>query len=214
MTFIDNIPWLSSVLSNIKEVIFGEKNSRIDAILDYFFSLREEKRAKVTLAFAATLLLIFLLTVFFYFYGLYNLQNKLNDAAYNIKELNNLTTSYISVNKQFSELASNFKENNNYNDIVSNLVQKTKELGLESSPISEKPQLVELPNTDPLFGQFQKVQIQYEINNVSLRKIIDYINAVQKMKHKFKVTELTIQQKYDTKLYFDLSLTLETYVPQ
>ena len=34
------------------------------------------------------------------------------------------------------------------------------------------------------------------------------------MENRFKVTKLEIQQKFGTKLYFDLSLTIEAYVPQ
>ena len=214
MALVDSIPGVSGFVSGIKEVIFGEKNSRIDAVLDYFFSVRQEKRAKIILYTFVGLFFVLILIIFLYFWGLHNLQTKLDDAAYNVKELNNLQASYMTVNKEFSELTSNLQRNNQYSTIVSALVQKTKDLGLETSTISEKPALIELQNTDPLFGQFQKILIDYKIPNISLRKIIDYVNTIQQMENRFKVTKLEIQQKFGTKLYFDLSLTIEAYVPQ
>ncbi len=213
MSLADAAPWLSSFISSVKEVIFGEKNSRIDALLDYFFSLRGEKRAKITIGVILTLFCIVIFSISLYFWGLYNLQTKLNNAAFNIKELNNIEPGYLAINKEFSALTKTLSNTNQYSTIVSTLVQKTKELGIEISSVPERPPLIELTNTDPLFGQFQKVRISYEVQNISLRKIIDYVNAIEHMENKFEVTELEIEQKFETKLYFNLKLTLETYVP-
>ena len=64
MALVDSIPGVSGFVSGIKEVIFGEKNSRIDAVLDYFFSLRQEKRAKIILYTVVGLFFVLILIIF------------------------------------------------------------------------------------------------------------------------------------------------------
>lgn len=213
MSLVDNLPILSNFVSQIKDLIFGENNSRIDTVLDYFFSLRQEKRAKIVFYSIITLIFLILFIIFFYFIGLHRLQNELNEAADNVKELNNLQPSFMIVNQEFSNISTTLQKNNQYNAITSVLDQKAKDLGIESSPLPEKPSLIDLQNTDPLYQQFQKVKIDYKLLNISLRKIIDYINAIQQLENKLKITKLEIQQKFGTKLYFDVSLTVEAYIP-
>ncbi|MES2615832.1 MAG: hypothetical protein V4591_10505, partial [Bdellovibrionota bacterium] len=121
-------------------------------------------------------ILTFILIIFFYFLGIHNLQNEINQATENMRELSNIKPSYVSVNQQFERLVEDLRRNNQYNSIVSVLDQRTKEIGVESSTMPLKPPLIELQNNDPLFAKFQKVKIEYKISNISLTKIIEYIN--------------------------------------
>lgn len=213
MSMIESIPGLSDFVSNIKVFVFGENNSRIDSILDYFFSLRQEKRTKIIFYSCIGIFVLFLLIIFLYFFGLYKLQKSLDQATNNIQELNSILPSFVSVSHDFSKNVDGLKQSNQYSSIIGSLEEKTKSLGLEISALPKKPTLIDLQNTDPLFGQFQKVKIDYKISNISLTKIITYLTAVKQMDNHFKITKFEIQQKFGTKLYFDTGITLEAYVP-
>ncbi len=213
MAFNDSFSFLSGFISDVKDFIFGENNSRIDTALDYFYSLRQEKRAKIILYSVFSVIFLLILIILVYFLGLYGLRKDLDNAVSNTKELNNLKFSYMDMNQSFIQLTNNIRNNNQYSTLVSILDLKSKDLGIETSPLPEKPPLMDLLSTDPLYPQFQKIKINYKLTSISLRKIIDYIYSIEQMPNKFKVSGIEIQQKFGTKLYFDVNFTVEAYVP-
>jgi hypothetical protein len=212
MSLIDNIPGVSDFLLKVKEAIFGENNSRIDMILDFFFNLRQEKRAKIVFYSIFGISLSMIVVMILYFWGLHRLQSQLDNAASDLKTLNIIQPNYMAVNNEFNQLLDQLRINNQYSTIVSKLDQKSKDLDVDTSTIPEKPALIELPGSNPMAGQFQKIKIDYKLNNVSLKKIIDYVTEIQKMPNHFKVSNLEIQQKFGTKLYFDVNITVEAFV--
>ncbi len=86
-------------------------------------------------------------------------------------------------------------------------------MGLETSPFPVSPALLDLQNSQSLYGKFQIAQIDYKLLNASLKQIIDYINAIHKMPNGFKIHSLEIHQKFNDKLYFEVSLSVYAYVP-
>ncbi len=213
MSLIEKVPALSNIVSNIKDLIFGENNSRLDLLLDYFFSLRQEKRARIVIYSIFTVILLTILAIVIYFIALHNLQKKLEISINNVTELNKIQPAYLSINQEFTRVTDILKSNNQFSSISSKLDQKTKDLDVNTNQIPDKPILVDLPSSDPLSSQFQKAQISYKLLNISLRKMINYINTIEQMENRFKVTKLEIHQKFGTKLYFDASITVEVYIP-
>lgn len=213
MSALENFSSLSGIVSSMKEFVFGENNSRIDTILDYFFNLRQEKRSKIVFYTIISILVVFVLIIILYFFGLYNLQTKLDLATTHMKELKAIQPSYYEIKDEFMKVTGSLEKTNKATAILALLDQKAKELGLETSGLPDKPALVELQTTDPMFGRFQKFKADYTLNNISLRKIIEYVNTIQQQENRIKVTKFNIQQKFGTKLYFDLSLSVEAYIP-
>ena len=201
-------------VSKIKELIFGKNNIRLDVLIDKFYSIRQEKRSKLVFYCVIGLFLFFVSLISMYVYGLYNLQNQLDDAFANYNDLNNIKSSYVFVNQEFSKIVGSLKSVNNVNSIQSAIDQKAKELNIDLSFVTDKPTLSELASGDALFGQFQKARIECKLNTVSLKKIIDFINTIQKTDNKFKIDRLEIQQKFGTRLYFDVNLTISAFVNQ
>lgn len=199
--------------SHLKELVFGENNSRLDFLLDYFFNIRQEKRSRIIFWSIIGLVVFIVSLIFFYFTSLYSLQKSLNTAVIQVQQLNNLKPSYMDTNTEFEKLSNEMEKNNKYETLVNSLTQKHKELDLENPSLPDRPITMDLPNTDPFYGHFQKIRIEYNLPHISLKKMIDYMNAIHQMKNHLQIVTFEIQQRFGTKLYFDVSVALEAYIP-
>ncbi len=82
------------------------------------------------------------------------------------------------------------------------------------SHASQAPQLptTELPSFNPLAEKFQNAKVEFRLSNASLKKIVDYVLAIENAPHMLKVTSLKIKALYQNKLYFDATLEVEGIV--
>lgn len=212
MSLIENIEQIiSRFVNGFKKIVFGENNSHIDEILDYFYSIRQEKRTKIVVYSIGSSTAIVILIFGLYFFGLYNQQKNLNLSVANLVELKKIKSSYTAIQERFvSETKS--MQANTLSGVVSFLNEKATLFSLQTTPIPPKPPLIDLPGSNPLSNQYKKARIDFKISNISLKRTMDFVNEIHKSPGKFKVTKLDIQQIYGTKLYFDVGLTVDALV--
>jgi hypothetical protein len=113
-----------------------------------------------------------------------------------------------------NNIAFSLQKSTNANlSIITLLDQKSKDLGLQISGFPVKPIITKLPNQNPLAEQFQKVSVDFKLSGVSLKKMMEYINGVEQMPNKLKVSKFRLISITEAKLYFDVLLTVEALMP-
>lgn len=205
---------LDNMMSALKAQIFGEDNSRLDYFIDYFYSIRQEKRAKIIFYSIISSVVFSLFLLVFYFYGLHSLQKKLDYAVADTNELKMLKTPYMEIQRQFLQIMPGLQSANQVSQVVSALDQTAKSMDIQVANLPSSPPVLDLPSSHPLAQKFQQVRIEYKLSNVSLKRTINYIAAIQQLPNKFKVTKLEISQIFGTRLYFNVNLIVECYVPK
>jgi hypothetical protein len=197
--------------SRFREFIFGKNNIRLDVLLDKFYSIRQEKRSKLVFFSVLGLILFFISSIIFYFYGLHILQVQLNEVTRSFNQLSSVKGAYLSINQEFKKLSNELKNTNSAGFLHDVIDAKAKELNIDLTFVSEKATVLDLSAADPMSSHFQKVRMDCKLNSVSLRKIIDFLSLIQKTENKLKVEKLEIQQKFGTKLYFDVNVSIAAY---
>jgi hypothetical protein len=212
-SFLKNFEALDNLISLLKTSVFGENNSRLDYFIDHFYGIRPQKREKIIFYSLISSVALFFFFIFLYFFGLHSLQQNLNHAVADTNQLQVLKIPYSAVQSQFTQIESNLESANQLAQVASALDQKAKSMEIQTADLPSTPPLVALPSSHPLAKKFQKARIEYRLVNVSIKKIVDYIKAIQEMPNKYQVTKLDISQIFGTRLYFNVSMVVECYVP-
>ncbi|APJ03000.1 hypothetical protein [Silvanigrella aquatica] len=205
---------LSQALQSTKTFIFGENNQRLDYLIENFYRLNHERRSLIILASIATGVIFFGLSILFYLIGLFSLQSNLNSAYSNTYSLKELKAPYMAIQGNFDELVNGIKSSNDNLNLNSLLDQKAKELGIQASNFPSKPTITKFTSQSPLAEQFQKESIDFKLTGVSLKKTMEYLNAIEQMPNKLRVAKFRILSITDAKLYFDVLLTVEGLIPE
>lgn len=212
-SFLKNFEALDDLVSRLKVVLFGENNSRLDYLIDHFYGIRPRKRAKIIFYSLVSALFLFIFFIILYFWELHVLQRDLDHAVADTNQLQALKIPYSGIQNQFLQIESGLKSSNQMSQVVSALDQKAKSMEIQTADLPSTPPLVRLPANHPLASQFQKARIEYRLVNVSIKKIVEYIKAIQEMPNKYQVVNVDITQIFGTRLYFNVALVVECYVP-
>lgn len=206
---------LTQIIKSAKTLIFGENNSRLDYLIEKFYQLNHERRSMIIFISIISAIILFILVILIYTIFLFSWQNKLNNAFYNMNMLHEFKNPYTVVHKDFQELINKISNANANISMVSVLEQKAKELGIKTSISgNSNPIITKFPNQNPLAEHFHKETIELKLSEVSLKKIIEYINAIEHMPNKFKVIKFHLISNTSLKLYFDVILTIEVIIPE
>jgi hypothetical protein len=182
---------ISQVIQTSRTFIFGENNNRLDYLIENFYRLNHERRSMIIVASIATGVALFIITILLYVVGLFSLQGKLNAAYSNTNALKEFKAPYMAVQGSFDELVNGLKSANSNLSLVSVLDQKAKDLGIQTSGFPAKPLVTKFPSQSPFADQFQKVSVDFKLTGVSLKKMMEYINAIEQMPNKLKISKFT-----------------------
>ena len=202
---------LQNALTSIRKRAFGANNERLDFVMDSFYKLPPQQRSGVLVGIAGVVLLLLSLLL-----GLYFLQvGKLKDA---------LAESF-DANHELSTLRSEYQLEEKRFDSLLDLVQK-KTTGVAVKPLFEKianqqkvelegitDQKVALPTDNPLAEKVEGVRVEFRLNKVSIPKMLRFFMEVEKSGHLLRVEELTVRERYGTKLFFDVQTKVFGYLP-
>ncbi len=197
---------------NLKNIIFGENNQNLDPILDYYYSLRLNQKNKFVISIVSSGALFFILIISSYVIMMSSMQKNLDTSISATNELKKIKSTYVIVNNSFSEIEGKL----NYNKpevVVSFLKKTTKNLDVDIKSMNEKPVLLDLPFEHPLGNKFKLAKIDLKFSNLSLKKTMMLINSIQNSDLYLKVSSLNIQQTLNNKIYFEVSMTVDSYVP-
>ncbi len=199
-------------LAPMRSLIFGRQNERIEFVRDSYFKLPPEGRTAVLVG--GTVLGVFTLFGFIAIYiaALGSLQGKLDQAFEATNILREAHQTHLITKQKFSDLENKLQSANQGLVVISVLESKAKELGLATSGFPPQLPVTDLPVNNPLADKYQNAKVEFRISNASLKKIIDFVIAIEGTNHMLHVVSLKIKGLYQNKLFFDATLEVEATV--
>ncbi|NBW80251.1 hypothetical protein EBR21_00720 [bacterium] len=201
----------------VREIIFGKQNERIEYFMDSYFKLPSEGRTAVV----AGAFLLAGLTVFG-FIGLYlsslsSLQSKLDQSFQAVNKLRAKQVEYAVTKRKFDELDKRISNVTSSLQILSLLEEKAKSLDLQISgntktdkASSEK----DFIKGTLLAEKYKSTRSEFRVSNVSLKKIIDFVVAIESDDKMLRVSDLRIKGLYQNKIYFDATFAVDGIEPK
>jgi len=196
-------------LNPLKAAIFGKQNERLEYLMDSYFKLSAEMRTGVIAGLFFTCFLTFLGVIVLYISALNSLQKNLDNAFQMANTLRDTSLSYLANKQKFKELEEKLTNAGHGGSMVSVLESKTKSLNLTTAGFPPQVPVTDFPSSHPLAEKFQSAKVEFRVSNISLKKIMDLVIAVESTDNMFKVSSLKIKGLYQNKLYFDVVLEVE-----
>lgn len=210
MTTTTEAPRRFSVLTNpIRNLILGRQNERIEFLMDSYFKLPPEGRTAVIVGSIVLSLLAIVGVIAIYISALGALQEKLDQSFASTNRLRELQQSYSIVDASFKSLERQISAANEGLVLISVLEQKANELGLSTSGFPPQLPRTDLPANNPLSKSYQNSSVEFRVSNASLKKIIEFVTAIESTPHMLRVSSLRIRALYQNKLYFDANIEVE-----
>lgn len=199
----------AQLLAPLRAAAFGNQNERIEFLMDSYFKLTPEWRSAVIVGGAFGGFLVVALTISLYIAALGSLQSNLDQAFEATNQIKNLKNSYMVTKQKFNDLESKLEAANENLMLVSALETKAKELGLNASSFPPQLPITDLPGNNPLSTKYQSAKFEFRVSNASLKKIVEFVVAIENMPHMLHVTSLKIKGLYQNKLFFDAAIEVE-----
>jgi hypothetical protein len=196
----------------LKAAVFGKQNERLEFVMDSYFKLPPEGRTAALVGGFALGILILMGIVGLYLAALGSLQGRLDEAFEATNKLREAHTAHAMNRQKFNELEQKLEAANQGLVVISVLEQKAKELGLSTSGFPAQLPVTDLPQGNPLADKYQNAKVEFRVNNVSLKKISDFVIAVESTPHMLRVSSLKIRSLYQNKLFFDATFEVEATV--
>ena len=193
----------------VRTAIFGRQNERLEFLMDSYFKLPPEGRTGVLVGGAVFGALFLVGIVVLYLAALGSLQGRLDSAFEATNKLREAHTSHSMIKQKFTDLEQKIAAANQNLIPISVLEQKAKELGLAASGFPPQLPVTDLPVNNPLAEKYQNAKIEFRVSNVSLKKIIDFVIAIESTPHMLRVTSLKVKALYQNKLFFDATFEVE-----
>jgi len=193
----------------LRTVVFGRQNERLEFIMDSYFKLPPEGRTAALAGGFVVGVLVLVGLVGVYIAALGGLQGKLDDAFEASNKLRESHTAYAMNKQKFTDLESKLEQASQNLVLISVLETKAKELGLATSGFPPQLPTIDLPAGNPLADKYQNAKVEFRVNNVSLKKITDYVIAIESTPHMLRVGSLKVKSLYQNKLYFDATFEVE-----
>jgi hypothetical protein len=195
--------------SKLKHAVFGPQNERLEYLMDSYFKLSPEGRSGVIAGGIAISVCAVLGTIGLYLAALSNLQSKLDFAFEATNKLREAHSAFGSSNQRFKDLDERLSNASQGLTLISVLEQKAKELQVTTSGFPPQVPLTDLPATNPLADKYQTAKVEFRASNISLKKIIEFVIAIESTPHRLRVSSLKIKGLYQNKLFFDSTLEVE-----
>ena len=193
----------------VKEKIFGVNNERLEFLLDSFYKLDQNAKNAVLGVLAAGIGAFIIGAVSIYIVQVGEISKELTDT--------------INANTQLRSLeAMEKKELDAFNNLVKEIERKNRNIGFK--PFFEKlarkanipiksiaERQPEMDAQNPLAQYIQQVNIDLKLLKISLPKLINFVDSIEKSGHFLKVQDLKISGIFGDKLYFDVDLLVRGY---
>jgi hypothetical protein len=196
----------------VREFIFGRQNERIEYFMDSYFKLPQEGRTAVIVGgFVLAGLTIFAF-IAIYLSALANLQSKLDHSFMAMNKLRAKQVDYAVTKKKFEELDKRISSVTESLQILSVLEEKAKSLELQISGNTKTDKSAsdkDFIRGTPLAEKFKGTRSEFRVSNISLKKIIDLVVAIESDDKLLRVSDLRIKGLYQNKLFFDASFAVD-----
>lgn len=201
----------------VRDAIFGKQNERIEYFMDSYFKLPQEGRTAVVVgAFLFAGLTVFGF-IWMYLSALSSLQSRLDDSFLAMNKLRAKQVDYAVTKRKFDELDKRIANVTSSLQILTLLEDKAKSLELQISgntktdkASSEK----DFIRGTLLAEKYKATRSEFRVSNVSLKKIIDLVVAIESDDKMLRVSDLRIKGLYQNKLFFDATFAVDGIEPK
>ena len=203
---------ISEVVENnfkkVRMVIFGQNNERIDFLMDSFYKLTPQQRTGVLAGGVGLVILFITGAVGFYFSQARALESELGSGIAALQELKHFKNLDLDQDRRFTELTGIIrrKSNVNFKPFFEKIAQSK---NVVIRDINEK--VVDLPSDDPLSESFNRVNIEINVQKISIPRLLGFITEVEKSGNYVRLQDLKVMGQYGTKLYFTADLVFGGY---
>jgi hypothetical protein len=202
----------SQLSAPLRTLVFGKQNERLEYVMDSYFKLPPEGRSAVIFGSIVLSIVLLVAIVTGYVAALGSLQSRLDEAFEAMNKLKESHTAHSLTKQKFSDLEQKLEASTQGLVVISVLEQKAKELGLTTSGFPPQLPSTELVQGNPLAEKYQNAKVEFRVNNASLKKIMDYVIAIEGTQHMLRVSSLKIRSLYQNKLFFDATFEVEGIV--
>jgi hypothetical protein len=200
--------FLDTTSQNLKQWIFGKQNERMEFIMDSYFKLSPEQRSGTLIGMGVFGILVLFGLIIIYISMLSSLQQQLDKAYFRASQLRDISLEFMATKQKFNDLQQKLNTANQAGSILTFLEGKTREMGIQGVFPSQIP-MTEFPPSHPLSKGYSQAKLDYKASNLSLKKIIELVIAVENSPQMYKVSSLNIKGTYQNKVFFDAALEIE-----
>lgn len=201
----------------LREVVFGKQNERIEYFMDSYFKLPPEGRTVVVAgAFLLAGLVVFCF-IAIYLSALSSLQSRLDYSFQAINKLRTKQVDYAVTKRKFDDLDKRIANVTGSLQILSVLEEKAKTLELQISGNTKTDKSAgdkDFIRGTLLADKYKSTRSEFRVSNVSLKKIIDLVVAIESDDKLLRVSDLKIKGLYQNKLFFDASFAVDGIEPK
>ncbi len=190
--------------------VLGANNEQLDFIMDSFYKLSPRDRSLVLAGGSVGIGVLVLLCVFLYFNRINALEKQVTRHAEAIFELKSLKGQFKSEDAMFSDLQSMLSQKLSTLRVKPFIEKIAKEQGLLVEGLVD--QRSDLPNYNPLSQTIKEVKVDFRLSKVSIPKLLNFLIEIEKSDSFLRVTDLKIQERFGTKLFFDVQVKISGYV--
>lgn len=210
------------ITTSVKTKILGENNEKLDFLLDSFYKLSPEEKNRVFLIGIGSGFLILLIVFVIYFSAIDRLDNNLSSSFEAINKLSTLKVAHAKEKARYDSLISDLQTRSTTLRVKPFFEQLSKTSGIYINGLrnSKTP----IPADNPLSSNFEYLDVEMDVSSrlsssrsfdsaISLPKLLNFINDVEKSDNFFRVKDLSIRSILGDKLYFNVKVSFRTYVP-
>jgi hypothetical protein len=198
-----------NISSQFRSFVFGKQNARIEYLMDSYFKLPPEGKSGVVAGGIALGILLVVGIIAMYLAALSSLQTKLDVAFEATNKLREIHSAHIVTNQRFKDLDERLNTASQGLVLISILEKKAKDLEIPATGFPAQVPTTDLPTTNPFNDKYQTAKVEFRASNISLKKIIEFIIAIESTPHLLRVSSLKIRSLYQTKLFFDATFEVE-----
>jgi hypothetical protein len=206
--------WREQLFAPVRSAIFGRQNERLEYLMDSYFKLSPEQRTAVVVGGVLAMILLLVGIISLYLSALSGLQSDLDSAFAATNKLKEVQTVHQIARQRYEELDGMLRDNANLS-LITLIESKAKEMGVTVGDFPSQQEVA--PPTAPLsnsaFKNHRVAKIRFSISKAGLKKIVEFVVELEKLKNRLRVTSLTIKRGFVDKLYLDASVEVEAIMP-
>jgi hypothetical protein len=207
-------PRLGKVKASIRAFVFGPQNERLEYVMDSFLKFTPEQRTAAIIGGILGFAVLLIGIISLYFAASKSLQTELDDAFAATNRLKEIQTAYAVTKQRFSELDQSLQINNELS-LITLVESKAKEMGVSVGdfPSQQEISVPTAPLNTSALKNHRIAKIRFSINRAGLKKIVEFVVALEGLPNRLRVSNLAIKRGFTDKLYLDASVEVEAVLP-
>ncbi len=205
---------MEKLRASIRAFVFGPQNERLEYIMDNFLKFTPEQRTAAIIGGVLGFALLVIGVVALYFTASRSLQAELDAAFAATNRLKEIQITYSLTKQRYAELEQALQINQELS-LITLVESKAKEMGVSVGdfPSQQEISAPSAPLNASVMKNHRIAKIRFSINRAGLKKIVEFVVALEGLPNRLRVSNLAIKRGFTDKLYLDASVEVEAVLP-